>query len=60
MLCYLPALAVTVVVYALMPQGLLRLGIVTVWMGLYTLVFVLLVQKNETVLSLLKQFFRRH
>ena len=59
MLCYLPALAVTIVVYALMPEGLLRLGVVTVWMGLYTLVFVLFVQKNELVLSLLRNFFQR-
>lgn len=58
-LSYLPALAVTIVLYALLPSGLLRLGVVSVWMGVYTLVFVLFVQKNELVLNSLQSVFRR-
>ena len=58
-LCYLPALAVSVAVYALLPEGLVRLGVVTAWMGVYTLVYVLFVQKNELVYSLLRQLHQR-
>lgn len=58
-LCYLPALAVSIAVYALLPEGLVRLGVVTAWMGVYTLVYVLFVQKNELVLSLLQQLYHR-
>lgn len=58
-LAYLPALVVTILVYALLPAGLLRLGVVTVWMGIYTLVFVLFVQKNELVLNFLQSVFKR-
>lgn len=56
---YLPALAVCIIVYLFLPQGLLRLGIVMAWMGLYTFVFVLFIQKNELVLTFLKSLLRR-
>lgn len=56
---YLPALALTILAYALLPSGLLRLGVVMALMGIYTLVFVLFVQKNELVLNFLHSVFRR-
>lgn len=57
---YLPALAVTVPVYHFLPAGMVRLGIISVWMGLYTAVTVLFVHKNEMVLAFLNSVFRRN
>ena len=56
---YLPALALSLLVYVLLPSGLLRLGVEMALMGVYALVYVLFVQKNELVLNFLQSAFRR-
>lgn len=56
---YLPALVLSILVYVLLPSGLLRLGIEMALMGVYALVYVLFVQKNELVLNFLQSVFRR-
>ena len=48
-----------ILVYLLLPSGLLRLGVEMALMGVYALVYVLFVQKNELVLNFLQSAFRR-
>ena len=56
---YLPASVLSILVYLLLPSGLLRLGVEMALMGVYALVYVLFVQKNELVLNFLQSAFRR-
>lgn len=54
-LAYLPLAILSIVLYKLIPQPWFRLTAVTVLTGIYTLVYVLFVKKDRTLLS----FFRR-
>ena len=54
-LAYLPLAAVSAVLYKLIPQPWYRLAAVTALTGVYTLVYVLFIKKDRTLLS----FFRR-
>ena len=56
---YLPALAGCIGIYALVPQPWVRFGIATAFMGIYTLVFVLFIQNEETVLTELHRVLKR-
>ena len=51
---YLPALAGALLLYMLIPVFWLRVGSITLWMGVYVGVYVLFIQKNEIVWSLLR------
>ena len=51
---YLPALAGALLLYMLIPAFWLRVGSITLWMGAYVGVYVLFIQKNEIVWSLLR------
>ena len=54
-LAYLPLAILSIVLYKLIPQPWFRLTAVTALTGVYTLVYVLFVKKDRTLLS----FFRR-
>ena len=56
LLAYLPAALLCVLLYSLISQPWVRFGAVTAVMGIYTLVYVLLVRKDETVLSLIRRW----
>ena len=55
---YLPALAGILLLYLLIPAFWWRLGAITLFTGVYTGVYVLFIQKNEIVWSLIP-FWKR-
>ena len=56
LLAYLPAAVLCVLLLFLISDPWIRFGAITVLMGIYTLIYVLFIKKDETVLSLIRRW----
>ena len=55
-LAYLPLAVVSVILYVMIDQPWYRLAAITVLTGVYTLIYVLFIKKDRTLLSLFRRW----